>query len=298
MRLANLNVGDDSRNRCLLSPFRARTGRNQPSNSKFIFGPSVWLRGLIKPKKGMGLAYIDWSQQEFGIAAALSGDPAMMQAYRSGDPYLAFAIQSGAASATATKHTHESVREQFKACVLAVQYGMGETSLASRINQPVARARQLLELHRRTYKKFWDWSDAAVDEAVLGGRLWASFGWQIFTEEGLNDRSIRNFPMQANGAEMLRIACILMTEAGIQICAPVHDALLIEAPLEELEESIMKSQLLMQEASRIVLDGFELNSDVKKICFPDRYMDKRGAVMWEKVMNLIVGDASAACVKV
>jgi hypothetical protein len=298
MRLANLNVGDDSRNRCLLSPFRARTGRNQPSNSKFIFGPSVWLRGLIKPKEGMGLAYIDWSQQEFGIAAALSGDPAMMQAYRSGDPYLAFAIQSGAAPSSATKHTHELVREQFKACVLAVQYGMGETSLASRINQPVARARQLLELHRRTYKKFWDWSDAAVDEAVLGGRLWASFGWQIFIEEGLNDRSIRNFPMQANGAEMLRIACILMTESGIQICAPVHDALLIEAPLEKLDESITKSQRLMQEASRIVLDGFELNSDVKKICFPDRYMDKRGAVMWEKVMNLIVGDASATCVEV
>ena len=298
MRLANLNIGDDSRNRCLLSPFRARTGRNQPSNSKYIFGPSVWLRGLIKPKKGMGLAYIDWSQQEFGIAAGLSGDPAMMQAYRSGDPYLAFAIQSGAAPATATKHTHESVREQFKACVLAVQYGMGETSLASRINQPVARARQLLELHRRTYKKFWDWSDAAVDEAVLGGRLWARFGWQIFTEEGLNDRSIRNFPMQANGAEMLRIACILMTEAGIQICAPVHDALLIEASLDELEESIMKSQRLMQEASRIVLDGFELSSDVKKISFPDRYMDKRGAVMWEKVMNLIVKKTATTCLKV
>ena len=41
MRLANLNIGDDSRNRCLLSPFRARTGRNQPSNSKYsalLFG--------------------------------------------------------------------------------------------------------------------------------------------------------------------------------------------------------------------------------------------------------------------
>lgn len=295
MRLANLNVGDDSRNRCLLSPFRAKTGRNQPSNSKFIFGPSVWLRGLIKPREGMGLAYIDWSQQEFGIAAALSGDPSMMQAYRSGDPYLAFAIQSGAAPAFATKHTHEAVREQFKACVLAVQYGMGETSLASRINQPVARARQLLEMHRRTYRKFWEWSDAAVDEAVLGERLWAGFGWQIFTEESLNDRSIRNFPMQANGAEMLRIACILMTEAGIRICAPVHDALLIEAPISELEDSIAKSQYLMKEASRIVLDGFELNSDVKKICFPDRYMDKRGAVMWQKVMNLLVSDAPGTC---
>jgi len=287
MRLANLHVGDDGRNRCLLSPFRSRTGRNQPSNSKFIFGPSVWLRGLIRPRPGWGLAYVDWSQQEFGIAAALSGDPAMMAAYRSGDPYLAFAIQAGAVPTTATKKTHEAEREQFKACVLAVQYGMGEASLALRINQPVARARQLLELHRRTYRRFWTWSDSAVDEAVLGGRLWAGFGWQIHTRDELNDRSLRNFPMQANGAEMLRIASILLTEAGIRVCAPVHDALLIEAPLDELDAAITTTKALMQEASRIVLDGFELGSDVKEVRYPERYMDKRGVVMWNKVMHLL-----------
>src|SRR5262245_30367395 len=39
LRLRELAVGSDGRNRTLLSPFRARTGRNQPSNSKFIFGP-------------------------------------------------------------------------------------------------------------------------------------------------------------------------------------------------------------------------------------------------------------------
>ena len=287
MRLANLHVGDDGRNRCLLSPFRARTGRNQPSNSKFIFGPSVWLRGLIRPEPGWGLAYVDWSQQEFGIAAALSGDPEMMAAYRSGDPYLAFAIQAGAVPKTATRKTHEAEREQFKACVLAVQYGMGEASLAAKINQPVARARQLLALHRHTYRKFWKWSDSAVDEAVLGGRLWAGFGWQIHTRDQLNDRSLRNFPMQANGAEMLRIACILLTEEGTRVCAPVHDALLIEAPLDELDQAIATTKSLMQEASRIVLDGFELGSDVKIVRYPDRYMDKRGVVMWNKVMSLI-----------
>ena len=287
MRLASLQVGDDGRNRCLLSPFRARTGRNQPSNSKFIFGPSVWLRGLIRPRPGWGLAYVDWSQQEFGIAAALSGDPAMKEAYRSGDPYLAFAIQAGAVPATATKETHEAEREQFKACVLAVQYGMGEESLAARINQPVARARQLLALHRQTYRKFWKWSDSAVDEAVLGGRLWAGFGWQIHTRDEINDRSLRNFPMQANGAEMLRIACILLTEEGVRVCAPVHDALLIEAPLEELDEAIATAKSLMKESSRIVLDDFELGSDVKAFRYPERYMDKRGVVMWNTVMNLI-----------
>ncbi len=287
MRLADLQVGDDGRNRYLLSPFRARTGRNQPSNSKCVFGPSVWLRGLIRPQPGWGLAYVDWGQQEFGIAAALSGDLAMMEAYRSGDPYLAFAKQAGAVPMNATRQIHETEREQFKACVLAVQYGMGEASLAARINQPVARARQLLELHHRTYRTFWKWSDCAVDEAVLGGRLWAGFGWQIQTRDELNDRSLRNFPMQANGAEMLRIACILLTEAGIRVCAPVHDALLIEAPLDELDQAITTTESLMREASSIVLDGFELGTDVKVVRYPDRYMDKRGVVMWNKVMNLI-----------
>jgi len=287
MRLADLYVGDDGRNRCLLSPFQSKTGRNQPSTTKFIFGPSVWLRGLIQPPPGWGLAYVDWSQQEFGIAAALSGDEAMMEAYRSGDPYLTFAIQAGAVPANATKKTHEAEREQFKACVLAVQYGMGEASLAVRINQPVARTRQLLELHKRTYKRFWRWSDSAVDEAILGGRLWTGFDWQLQVCGTPNDRSLRNFPMQAGGAEMMRIACILLTEAGIRVCAPIHDALLIEAPLDQLDESIKTTQALMLEASRIVLDGFELNSDVKKVRYPDRYMDKRGTVMWAKLMDLI-----------
>ena len=287
MRLLDLQVGEDERNRCLLSPFSSKTGRNQPSNTKFIFGPAVWLRSLIQPKPGFGIAYIDWGQQEFGIAAALSGDKAMMAAYRSGDPYLAFAIQANAVPPGATKVSHEAEREQFKACVLAVQYGMGEESLAQRINQPVARARQLLRLHRSTYRDFWRWSDGVVDEAVLGGRLWSSFGWQLYVGPEINDRSLRNFPMQANGAEMMRIAAILMTEAGIRVCAPIHDAFLIEAPLGELDAVVEAASGLMREASRIVLGVLELTSDAKVIRYPERYVDKRGTVMWSAITRLL-----------
>ena len=95
MRLNDLAVGHDARNRTLLSMFSSKTGRNQPSNSKYIFGPSAWLRGLIKPSPGHAVAYIDWSNQEFGIAAKLSGDNKMLEAYQSGDPYLAFGKQCG-----------------------------------------------------------------------------------------------------------------------------------------------------------------------------------------------------------
>jgi DNA polymerase-1 len=206
MRLSDLQVGEDGRNRTMLSAFRARTGRNQPSNTKFIFGPSVWLRGLIQAPPGYGIAYIDWAQQEFGIAAALSGDPLMMDAYHSGDPYLAFAKQAGAAPPDATKATHKAIRDQFKSTVLAVQYGMGADALAQRIGQPPIRARELLRLHRETYRVFWAWSDRLVDYAMLTGRLHTAFGWCVRVPADANERSLRNFPMQANGAEMLRLA--------------------------------------------------------------------------------------------
>jgi DNA polymerase-1 len=73
LRLEKLAVGPDGRNRVGLRPFAARSGRNTPSSAQYIFGPSVWLRGLIRPPEGRALAYIDWSSQEIVIAAALGG---------------------------------------------------------------------------------------------------------------------------------------------------------------------------------------------------------------------------------
>jgi DNA polymerase-1 len=287
LRLSDLAVGSDNRNRTLMSMFRATTGRNQPSTSRFVFGLSSWLRGLVKPAPGYGLAYVDWSQQEFGIAAALSGDARMREAYQSGDPYLAFAKQAGAVPAHATKASHAREREQYKACVLAVQYGMQEESLARRIVQPVVYARELLKTHHRTYATFWDWSDGVFHHAMTTRKLWTVFGWTLHVGVGANGRSLRNFPMQANGAEMLRLACCLGTEAGIRVVAPVHDAVLIEAPLDELDAQAEKMQALMRQASATILDGFELRSDVKFVRAPERFQEERGADMWCMVQELL-----------
>ena len=106
-------------------------------------------------------------------------------------------------------------------------------------------------------------------------------------ETNPNPRSLRNFPMQANGAEMLRLACIMGVEAGIEICAPVHDAILVEAPIETIEEQARIMQGLMAKASAIVLGGFELRSDAKIVRSPGRYMDPRGKAMWAKVNELL-----------
>ncbi len=286
-RKNNLQVGSDRRNRTMLSPFQSKTGRNQPSNSKSIYGLSAVWRFLIKPEVGMALAYIDWSQQEFGIVAALSKDEAMMEAYSSGDPYLAFAKQAGAVPVSATKSSHPQEREQFKACALAVQYSMGAESLANRINKSVIEAKALLRLHRQTYYKYWKWSDSIADQAMLVGVVSTVFGWNYFTNKDYNERSFRNFPAQANGAEMLRLACCLGISQGVKICIPVHDAILIEASVEEIEERVSVMQACMEEASSIVLGGFKLRSDAKVIKYPDRYTDERGQELWNVLLDLL-----------
>ena len=150
-------MGQDGRNRTPLRPFSSRTGRNQPSAKASALGTAAWVRHLIQPQSGTGLAMIDWEQQEFGIAAALSEDPAMQDAYRSGDPYLALAVIAGAAPADATAASHPQARDRFKACALGVQYGMGADRLARQIGSTINVARDLLDHHRRSFPKFWAW---------------------------------------------------------------------------------------------------------------------------------------------
>jgi len=210
-----------------------------------------------------------------------------MDAYRSGDPYLAFAKQAGAVPPDATKASHKAVRDQFKQCVLAVQYGQGPKGLSQRLGVSEAAARELLMMHRQTYPRYWQWSDAIQDRAMLHGGLHTVFGWKVHTGPDANPRSLRNFGMQANGAEMLRLACCQVTKGGIAVCAPVHDALLVEGPADQIEEVVAYTQADMQRASEIVLGGFALRTEAKIVRHPDRYIDERGQQMWDTVQELL-----------
>jgi hypothetical protein len=297
LRLNDLAVGADGRNRVLLSAFASKTSRNQPSNSAFIFGPSCWLRSLIKPGPGQAIAYCDYAQQELAIAAALSGDTRMQEAYRSGDFYLTFGQMAGVIPTGAIRKSYAREREQFKVVSLGVLYGLSALGLARKLGVSLVRARELLQLHRHTFPRFWAWSDAVEMEAMLVGRLQTVFGWTLHVGADANPRSLRNFPMQANGAEMLRLACCLATERGISVCAPVHDALLVEGPANTIGEVVANTQAAMREASEIVLDGFSLRTDAKVIVYPDRYMDERGLKMWEQIMGLLAERRDSAPVR-
>jgi DNA polymerase I len=292
MRKVKLAVGHDGRNRTVLWPFKAKTSRTQPKAAQWIFSPAVWLRSLIKPEPGMAVAYIDYSAMEFLIAAALSDKHCgvtnnMLDMYRSGDPYLAFTKRVGAAPATATKKSHGDIRDKYKTMLLAVQYGMATTSLAARLGVSFFEAHQMLSQHRELFAQYWQWSDDWVQHALQTGTMRTVLGWTCrvgITE--FNERSIRNWPVQAHGAEILRVACIMAARHNIKLLAPVHDAVLIEAPINQIETDVARMQSIMRRAALIVL-GHELRTDVNIVRYPNRYSDKRGAAIWTRVLELL-----------
>jgi hypothetical protein len=287
MRLHPRAISKDRLNRCFLNPFGSSTGRNQPPPSEFIWGMPKWYRGLVKPPEGYGLAYLDYGGQEFGIGTALSNDQNMTDAYKSGDPYLWFAKKGGLVPPGASRRTHNAQRALCKMAVLAINYEIGAESLALRINRPLLFARHLIGLHHDLFPDYWRWSNRAVDHAMLFGWQSTVFNWIYRLGPKPKPNALRNFPIQANGAEMLRLGHCLATENGISVCCPIHDAYLIMAPLETLDRDIARMRSCMAEASRVVLHGFELFTDVKVIRYPDRYWSSKGEAMWNLVMQLL-----------
>ena len=275
----------------MLGQFVASSGRNAPKASQYIFGPSTWLRGLIKPEQGRSLAYIDWSSQEIGIAAALSGDANLLEAVTSGDPYIYFAKMANLVPHDATKHSHKAVREMCKRCMLGVNYGMRAMSLSFRISRSVLEAQDLLTRHRRAFPRFWEWSDGAVRVATLFGHLDMAFGWRVHDGPDTSPLSLQNAPMQGNGAEMMRLAAISGMRRGVQIDAVIHDAFLIESAEDQLEDAVSAMQAAMRFASNKVLGGLELQTDVHRVRWPARYMDSRPAAkaMWDLVAGVLDG---------
>ena len=91
---------------------------------------------------------------------------------------------------------------------------------------------------------------------MRGGSLETELGWHLHPRKDPNPRSIANFPIQANAAEILRVACCLVTEAGFEVCAPVHDALLVNCRIEDIDRTVAEVKAMMIKASQIVLGGF------------------------------------------
>jgi hypothetical protein len=279
VRPVDLDIGSDGRCRAKLFAFGTTTGRNAPK--KFPFAPATWTRSFMRPFPGRAVAYLDYSGQELGLAAAYSQDRSMECSYLSGDFYLATAQEFGMAPPDATKR--HPARDVAKTVCLGLNYGMTNFGLAYRLNIGFAEADELLHKHRATYPRFSAYADAMVNSGMWHSRLTSSFGWQYQVSENANSRALRNFPLQAGGGDMLRLAVIGLRAAGITVIATVHDAVLIEASAQDIDGYVAIAKEIMAAASVVVTGSFPLRVDHRIFRPGERYFDARGVPMWNRI---------------
>lgn len=276
--------------------FNQRTGRNSPKPSQgFMLNLPPWLRSLIKPKIGNVMIGVDWCQQEIGIAAALSGDKRYQLVYNdiNGDVYLGLAKLAGAVPQNATKISHPYERQAFKAVQLGIGYGKGVHSLAldiftaSRENdghyrltfqQAILKAEELLIWHRQTFSDYWNWIDAQTAKARKDGYIQSIDGWTYFVTDTVRDSQLQNFPMQANGAAMMRKAVVHAANRGtFDLICTLHDAIYANATESNAEFVANEIVQCMDMASHDLLNGaLKIRTEVAIYNSDNGYFDERG----------------------
>ena len=291
-------IGEDGRSRCPIMPFWARTGRNQPQGRDLAFLMSLpsWTHGVIKPPEEYGIVGLDWTAQEIGIGAQLSGDPALIGDYLAGDPHLQFAIRSGLAPEGATKESHGEIRNLIKPVSLGIPYGISKYGVAIQTGKSLRWAAEVLATWRHTYPKFIEWQQNTVAQAIFDRQIVSPLGFPMAVHENTSKRALANYMHQASGADMMRLAAIAAHEVGIRICAPVHDAFVIMAPVSELDDAISTMTRIMMRASASVTGGLEIPVEKSfEIRWPDCLGDVRkekakGQALWTEIKGLVQGE--------
>jgi DNA polymerase-1 len=292
-------VGLDGFSRCPLLPFWTNTGRNQPSakDKMFLPGLPAWLHGLIKPPPGDAIFEIDWDAQEVGVMAGRSGDPNMIEDFKT-DPYIGFGKRAGLVSDGASKQNpeHRPTRDKIlKPVVLGQNYGMTPYGIANKTGKSLQWSRAIHAQHRSVYAPFHAWLGDVVAQARFDRVIRSPFGWPQHVTGETSTRALMNFPAQAGGADMMRITMIAATEAGIQIAAPVHDAFWVLCQIAELDSTIERMTNIMRRAAIAVTGGLPINATVEaKVLWPHclgdvRKDDAKGQKMWLEVNELIRG---------
>ncbi len=286
-------LGSDENVRPFYGPFGTQTGRNAAKAKTFPLAMSSWLRAIVAPKDGYSIIGCDFSQQEVYVAAILSGDRNLLQAYNSGDVYLAFAKQANLVPESATKSSHKLERNLCKSTVLGLQFGMGHAKLKTKLRldsgQEVSdeKTNELIQAHKTVFKDYWKWVKELSEDYKKGNPLITNDGWVLFCDN-LVMTSVRNFPVQANAASITRAAIVACWEKGLKVMCGLHDAIYVIS--QEVEKDTATLEKAMFEATEKILRETKtsMRIDTKVIEHGEIWMEEKGEKDWEKLKGFLL----------
>ena len=194
------------------------------------------------------LVAADYSQIELRLMAHLSGDEALIKAFRSNED-----IHTSTAAHLYHKSPAEvtsSERRSAKTANFGIIYGISAFGLAQRLDIPNREAKELIENYFASYPGIKQYMDSAIAKAATEGYVETMFGRRRIlhditssnrTVRGLAERNAINAPIQGSAADIMKLAMIEIRRRFIQegICSKmimqVHDEVVIDTLNSELE---------------------------------------------------------------
>ena len=232
-------------------PIRTEEGRR--IRESFVVGPGF-----------EALMSVDYSQIEMRIMAHLSGDQALIEAFRTGEDLHRFVGSRvfGVDPADVTP----AMRSKVKAMSYGLAYGLSAFGLSRQLTIPVDEARGLMEEYFARFGGVRDYLHDVVGQARATGYTETMLGRRRYLPDLTSDNRQRremaermalNAPIQGSAADIIKVAMLAthraLADAGLasRLLLQVHDELVLEvapgeaAALEELVRREMGAAVAM-----------------------------------------------------
>lgn len=207
------------------------------------------IRRMFVPSKGNKLISADYSQIELRLLAHFSEDPVLVKAYKSDEDI--HALTASKIHDVELDEVTKAMRRSAKAVNFGIIYGISAFGLAKNIGVRPYQAKEFVDRYFLTYPSVKDYMDSNVKVAEDNGYIKTICGRiRYFPELRSSNRNLREFgkraamnmPLQGSAADIMKIAMLNVYNALIEgnyksrIILQVHDELVLDCPLEEVQK--------------------------------------------------------------
>jgi DNA polymerase-1 len=190
----------------------------------------------------------DYSQIELRIVAAISGDPAMCDAFKNGKD-----IHTATAAKVYTveeQSVTKEMRYKAKSVNFGIIYGQGAFGLADNLGISRTEAKEIIDNYKKQFANIQKYMDDTINfarehgyvQTLMGRKRWLKdINSANFTVRGFAERNAINSPIQGTAADMIKLAMIKIHTRFIQenfkskMIMQVHDELVFDAYREEAD---------------------------------------------------------------
>ncbi len=231
-------------------PIRTELGRE--IRSAFVAAPGTLLIGA------------DYSQIELRLLAHYSQDPLLLEAYRTGKDI--HALTAAEVFGVPPMLIDAEQRRRAKAVNFGIVYGLSPFGLSQQLGIEFQEAKRFIDAYFERYAGVRGYIDRTLEQARRDGFVRNLFGRKRPipdlqsknpTQRGFAERTAVNTPLQGTAADLIKIAMLRLDAElrarGLQskLLLQVHDELVLESPMAEVEQVKALVQECMEGAHQV-----------------------------------------------